>query len=189
MYLGLRYEAIYLNDPTSWKIYINIYVIVIICKDLVINIIKGLMDFIWLFVIGGCVVIYELFNNNNNNTFIVKKNDFIFRTYYNSICDENTVKSVMLFLMVFYFSIRLGIPMQDYYVFMSGQSTGSGFLALIMNPSGGGDGNPNPNPNPRPSDSSNLAATTVRANKEDENRGESVAQSLGKDKLTSDSFR
>ena len=177
--LGLRYEAIYHNDHTTWKIYINIYVMVIICKDAVINIIKGLMDLICLFVIGGCVVIYELFNNN---TFNVNKNDFIFRRYYNSICDENTVKSVMVFGMVFYFIFRFGVQWEDYYIYMNSLEANANNGASSNR---GGDGNANPNPKPR--DYSKLASTS--ANKEDENRGDSVSQFLGKDKLASDSFR
>jgi hypothetical protein len=136
------------------------------------------MDLIWLFVIGGCVVIYELFNN----TSFVKKYDFFLRTYYNSICNENTIKSVMVFCLVFYFVIRLGVQLEDYYVYMNAPEPCANSGASS---SGGGYGNPNPNH--KPSDYSKLGSTS--ANKEDENRGESIPPYPGKDTLTSDSFR
>lgn len=179
MYLGFKHEAIYQNDHTVWKIYINIYVIAIICKDLVVNTIEGLINLMRLFVIGASVVIYELFNN----TFIVKPQGYIFSRYYKSIYDEDTLKSVMVFCTAFYFIIRLGINIEDYYVFMNSlESSGNGGASS----SGGGNGNPNPNH--KPSDYSKFGSTSISTNQGDEN-SESVSQYRGKDTLTSNSFR
>jgi hypothetical protein len=88
----------------------------------------------------------------------------------------------MLFCLVFYFVITLGVQLEDYYVYMNAPEPSANSGASS---SGGGYGNPNPNH--KPNDYSKLGSTSP--NKEDEDRGENLAPYPGKDTLTSDSFR
>lgn len=74
------------------------------------------------FVIGGILVINELFD-----VFNVKKPYFFSRVFCQSISNETTLISIIVFVTFFYSIFILLMPMDNYYVFMNANSNGSGF--------------------------------------------------------------
>lgn len=151
MWLWLRHDAINIYSDTA----VNIYCII---KEKAIGLIYLFLEGIYLFFVGSCVVIYEIFNK----TLSIKEGGFFYRVYYSALYKGNIEQSVAVFVFVTLLIFRLGITWDNYYVFMNRERLSWNEGSTGGQPSGGNNGNGNGN--------GNTGNAYISANPEEDNR-------------------